>query len=416
MQLADYAMIANSVPQDIKVKSVADQEMERQTIAQAALGNQAQDMKNKETKRSIDTRDIIKKAVQENTKYNEDGSSVTDHRAVANTLGQAGLIDEAHDYTINQQKQIYEAHKGQMNALAGFAQGVLSQPPEYRPQAYAQAVQQAKQMGIDVTGKETYNGAETDNYLTGVIASAQDAKTFFEGQNKKNGANNPDYILVTDADGNQFKMNKHSNDDAQPVMVGGKQIRSPVYSQQSQAGLTTAREAAKADVERATKPLIEAAVTTAKDTAENTVKDSQAQKKNDTALAMFNQAMSGLESGLEQTTTNAVSGRIPAVTTGAQTAEGAIAAMAPVLKGLFREAGEGTFTQNDQESLMAMLPTRKDNPDARKAKMENVRAMVKIKLSAPKSSQPAQPSSTEKTQSTQEHVTKSGNKIQFTVE
>lgn len=388
MELADYAMIANAVPQDVKLKSANEKQMEKQDLATSALGNQTRSMQNQQVQGQLDSKAALKSALQKNTKYNPDGTSVTDHRAVANDLGQSGFIDEAHNYTINQQKQVYDAHKDKMNFLAQQAQGILSQPPEARPQAYAQAVQQAQQMGIDVTGKETYQGPATDNYLTGVIAANQESKDYFKSlESAKGGTKGPEYILVTGADGKQYKMNKNANEEAQAVTFGGQQITSPVYSQQAQAGLTTAKETAKADVERATKPGITEAVTTAKETAENTVKNSQSQKKNETALAMFNQAMSGLESGLSQTTTNAVSGRIPAVTTGAQTAEGAIAAMAPVLKGLFREAGEGTFTQNDQESLMAMLPTRKDNPDARKAKMENVRAMVKIKLSNP-SSQP----------------------------
>ena len=267
MQLADYAMIANSVPQDVRLKSANEKQMEKETLAGAAMGNESRAMQNKQIKGQMDAKDAIKSALQKYTRYNSDGSSVTDHRGVANELGQAGYIDESHDYTMNQQKQVYAANKDKMDFLAQQAQGILSQPPEARPQAYAQAVQQAQQMGIDVAGKETYNGPETDNWLNGVIASAQDAKTYFEVANRKGGANNPDYILVTDADGNQFKMNKHSNDEAQPVMAGGKQIRSPVYSQQSQYGLTATRENAKADVERATKPQIEAAVVTAKDKA-----------------------------------------------------------------------------------------------------------------------------------------------------
>jgi hypothetical protein len=54
--------------------------------------------------------------------------------------------------------------------------------------------------------------------------------------------------------------------------------------------------------------------------------------------------------------------------------------MAPVLKQLFRSSGEGTFTDKDQDLLMEMLPTRKDKPEARAAKLANIDAIVRAKL------------------------------------
>jgi len=80
------------------------------------------------------------------------------------------------------------------------------------------------------------------------------------------------------------------------------------------------------------------------------------------------------------TATGPVAGRIPAVTAGQQIAEGAEATMAPILKQLFRDAGEGTFTDNDQALLMKMVPTRKDHAEARKAKMEMIDGIVRAKL------------------------------------
>lgn len=100
------------------------------------------------------------------------------------------------------------------------------------------------------------------------------------------------------------------------------------------------------------------------------------------AYQVYQAAMSGLVRGLNNTTTNPVAGRMPAVTAGQQTAEGSIAAMAPVLKQLFRSAGEGVFTDKDQELLIAMLPTRSDHPEARKAKIQNIDAIVAAKLDA----------------------------------
>jgi hypothetical protein len=54
--------------------------------------------------------------------------------------------------------------------------------------------------------------------------------------------------------------------------------------------------------------------------------------------------------------------------------------MAPILKQLFRDSGEGTFTDSDQALLMKMVPTRKDHPEARKAKLEMIDSIVQAKL------------------------------------
>lgn len=102
--------------------------------------------------------------------------------------------------------------------------------------------------------------------------------------------------------------------------------------------------------------------------------------KADQALELYEAAREGLIAGLEGTTTGPVAGRFPALTSGQQIAEGGVAAMAPVLKQLFRVAGEGTFTDKDQELLLNMVPKRTDLPDARKAKIENIDKIVKAKL------------------------------------
>lgn len=94
-------------------------------------------------------------------------------------------------------------------------------------------------------------------------------------------------------------------------------------------------------------------------------------------------ARDGLMSGLERTETGALSGRLPAMTTGQQIAEGGIAAMAPVLKQLFRTAGEGVFTDRDQQLLLDMVPKRSDTPEAAAEKMANIDRIVEAKLGVP---------------------------------
>lgn len=65
--------------------------------------------------------------------------------------------------------------------------------------------------------------------------------------------------------------------------------------------------------------------------------------------------------------------------------------MAPVLKQLFRTAGEGTFSDSDQKLLVSMLPSRMDTPAAAKSKMQNIDAIVRAKLAPPPAQQDAAP-------------------------
>lgn len=106
----------------------------------------------------------------------------------------------------------------------------------------------------------------------------------------------------------------------------------------------------------------------------------ETQRQNDRSLAVYQTAMKGVSDALEASATGPLSGRFPAFTAKQQTAEGAIAAIAPALKQLFRASGEGTFTDRDQQLLLDMVPTRTDHPEARRAKIANINAIVAAKL------------------------------------
>jgi hypothetical protein len=110
------------------------------------------------------------------------------------------------------------------------------------------------------------------------------------------------------------------------------------------------------------------------------VKERVLAKQNQRAYDVYSTGVKGLLKGLSGANTGPIAGRMPAVTANQQVAEGSVAAMAPVLKQLFRGSGEGTFTDKDQELLMEMLPTRKDEPEARAAKLANIDAIVRAKL------------------------------------
>jgi hypothetical protein len=169
-------------------------------------------------------------------------------------------------------------------------------------------------------------------------------------------------------------------------------------SPEEQAALTTAaQEQAKINAEigaYAQMTGLEAeragAVEGAKVNAKAGAERIDAQRTKSDALRVYEAGIRGLTSGLAATETGPLIGRLPAVTSGQQIAEGGVAAMAPILKQIFRTAGEGTFTDADQKLLLAMVPTRTDTPTARKAKLANIDTIVRAKLGSA-SSVPAAP-------------------------
>ena len=158
----------------------------------------------------------------------------------------------------------------------------------------------------------------------------------------------------------------------------------------SQASIEGAKEAAKLGEQLKLKPEIEAAVKKAVSDVTVMAGLAEESRSDAKALNLYEVGMSGLSEALGQTSTGPVMGMLPAVTAEAQIAEGAISAMAPILKQMFRAAGEGTFTDTDQAMLMRMLPTRSDRPKARVSKLQNIDAIVRAKLSKAQQSQPQQ--------------------------
>lgn len=142
-------------------------------------------------------------------------------------------------------------------------------------------------------------------------------------------------------------------------------------------------------VDLVTKPLITAANTTAEQTSKDAVERKGAERSNAIAYGVYETGMSNLLKSLGDTTTGPIAGRLPAITASQQIAEGAQAAMAPVLKQMFRSTGEGTFTDKDQEMLLKMLPTRSDHPEAAKAKIQGIDAIVRAKLNQSAAPPPA---------------------------
>lgn len=100
----------------------------------------------------------------------------------------------------------------------------------------------------------------------------------------------------------------------------------------------------------------------------------------DASYNLYQVARDGLVQALDGARTGYIAGRLPALQAPDQNAESAVASMAPVLKQLFRSAGEGVFTDKDQQMLLDMMPTRTMLPEARKEAIRRIDAIVQAKL------------------------------------
>ncbi len=201
------------------------------------------------------------------------------------------------------------------------------------------------------------------NRLVGTPAGQRE----FEAMVKAAREDNPN-VLERDAALISLGINPRAGISAKERIAGDPELTSDVAG--SQAEIAGAVEGAKADVQR----------------------EAEVEKTNQEraqTLAVWEASKGPLMDALEGTITGPVPGLSPALTSKQQIADGAIAAVAPVLKQLFRAAGEGIFTDRDQQLLLEMVPDRSDHPEARRAKMEMIDAIIDAKLAPIKKEQVA---------------------------
>lgn len=158
-----------------------------------------------------------------------------------------------------------------------------------------------------------------------------------------------------------------------------------------------ASEVAKLTAQLKLKPQVEAAVRDAVNAANARAEVAKEERSNARALDVYTTGMTGLTNALGGTETGPFVGWLPALTSNQQIADGAIAAMAPILKSMFRASGEGNFTDQDQKLLLDMIPTRKDRPEARISKLQNIDAIIRAKLGSvqPQGAAPTQQPTTQ---------------------
>lgn len=141
-----------------------------------------------------------------------------------------------------------------------------------------------------------------------------------------------------------------------------------------------AKESGKLAAQLKLTPTIKGAVNLAAGQAKETIDANIKDRSSALALGVYETAVGSLANALENTETGAFVGFLPAITENQQIAQGAVAAMAPILKQIFRGAGEGTFTDSDQKILLQMIPTRSTLPAARISQLSSIDAIVRAKL------------------------------------
>jgi len=88
-------------------------------------------------------------------------------------------------------------------------------------------------------------------------------------------------------------------------------------------------------------------------------KNAALERETDKTLGAFDEGMRAVSKAFGEATTGPVVGMFPTISEAGQDLNSSVASLAPLLKGLFRTAGEGTFTDKDQELLLAMVPNEK---------------------------------------------------------
>lgn len=190
----------------------------------------------------------------------------------------------------------------------------------------------------------------------------------------------PDGTVIT-----VLKNNKTTVTDPEGNLLTGKARFDAIkkarqYGAKEQEIRSEGREVGKLTAQLKLTPEIKGAVEEAVSAAKQVAKTAEEEKSNEKAFAVYEAAKNGLISSLSKTTTGPIAGWLPAITSSQQIADGAIAAMAPTMKEMFRSAGEGTFTDSDQKILMDMIPTRGDSKETIKAKMENIDTIINARL------------------------------------
>lgn len=86
--------------------------------------------------------------------------------------------------------------------------------------------------------------------------------------------------------------------------------------------------------------------------------------------------------------TGSLVGLAPALTSGDLSFEGMRDVMLQPLKAIFKDKGEGAFTDDDARQLLNMMPTRRDSEESAMFKLRAADQIIRAKLGLPLSDEP----------------------------
>lgn len=127
-------------------------------------------------------------------------------------------------------------------------------------------------------------------------------------------------------------------------------------------------------------PEIADRVELAKERAKSLAAIEDKERSNARAKAVYEVGVKNLVDAFGKATTGPGFGLIPAITEDQRVLDGAIKLMGPMLKDVFRSAGEGTFTEGDRIQLEQLLPDRGTPFGAAIRQVEQVDSIVQTKL------------------------------------
>lgn len=256
-----------------------------------------------------------------------------------------------------------------------YEQRYADQQSQMQQQAQAQALQQEQ-------NQQVYAEYFKSKGLDPRIAMTDGADELFAHliEQDKKGSSEEGYTLSPGSgrygpDGKLINQQPFAPPNDRIVMMGGGLSAVDPRSHEI-TPLTTLQQ------ERDAAAAMKSAEASASAQAQAGVEGTQKAVAQNAALGLWDQALSGLREGLAGTETGPIAGRIPAFTGAQQKAESAVAALAPVLKQIFRVAGEGTFTDRDQAMLLDMIPTRKVDESVREDVIANIDSIVRAKLNS----------------------------------
>lgn len=326
----------------------------------------------------------------------------------SNALADLALEQRRQGIDITQQKQGVSVELQKIKFMNNAGRALLQMPQNQRAAAFQRLEPLAEKVGIQ-RGTFTADQLTDENLQQLVQATSQLIQNPQELTAKLQEQASDFKILEGAVDENgQLKENLTAEQQAIATKLGliARPVGSAAITTATTPGLTNivaeseeiitgAKKTGELIAQLGLEPQVKSAVVTAVAQAEQVAKLAETGRSNEIAFRVYTTGMKGLIDGLAGTDTGPFVGWLPALTANQQIADGAVAALAPVLKQLFRSAGEGIFTDKDQELLLAMIPTRTDREAARTAKLNNVDAIVRAKLNI--GQQPAQAQQTVET-------------------